>query len=76
MFQIPAGLLSLKFGGCRVFGYSVFVASLINLIMPMLTRQGVVNLIALRALQGLLLVSDAVKHYTGDTTHALNCTGL
>ena len=55
--QIPGGWLSTKFGGKRLFGMAIFLASLLALITPFVVRWNVYVFIALRVTQGLVLVS-------------------
>ena len=54
--QLPGGCLALKFGGTRIFGYAIFMASLLTLLTPVATRYSVYGLIAVRASEGLMLV--------------------
>ena len=54
--QIPGGYLALKLGGTRIFGYAIFLASMLTLLTPVATRYSVYGLIAVRAGEGLMLV--------------------
>ena len=55
--QLPGGILALKFGGTRIFGYAIFLASLFTLFTPVATRFSVYGLIGVRVCEGLVLVS-------------------
>lgn len=54
--QLPGGCLALKLGGTRIFGYAIFLASMLTLLTPVATRYSVYGLIAVRAGEGLMLV--------------------
>jgi len=55
--QIPGGYFALKFGGTRIFGIGVFLASALTILTPFATRYSVWALVVLRILEGLVLVS-------------------
>lgn len=55
--QLPGGCLALKLGGTRIFGYAIFLASMLTLLTPVATRYSVYGMIAVRAGEGLMLVS-------------------
>lgn len=55
MLQIPGGYLALKFGGTRIFGLALFVASILTLLTPLAARTSVYALIVLRVLEGIVL---------------------
>lgn len=57
ILQIPGGYFALKFGGTKIFGVAVFLASLLTLLTPVATRYSVWALVVLRILEGLVLVS-------------------
>lgn len=44
--QLPGGCLALKLGGTRIFGYAIFLASMLTLLTPVATRYSVYGLIA------------------------------
>lgn len=54
--ELPGGLLAQKFGGCRVLGFGVLLAGLLNLAFPLACRVHYVAAAFLRAIQGLALV--------------------
>ncbi|XP_048752020.2 sialin-like [Ostrea edulis] len=56
--QIPAGWLSDRFGGRRVFGIGMFIASICTLLFPVCARTSIVLVYVLRILLG---VSTAVS---------------
>lgn len=55
--QIPGGWLGQRFGGTRVFGICLGVASILTMLTPIAARTSVVALIILRIIEGLTLVS-------------------
>ena len=61
--QIPGGYLALKLGGTRIFGYAIFLASMLTLLTPVATRYSVYGLIAVRAGEGLMLVCHEYYFY-------------
>ncbi|EDO48724.1 predicted protein, partial [Nematostella vectensis] len=54
--QIPGAWLALKLGGTRIFGYAIFMASMLTLLTPIATRCSVYGMITVRAAEGLMLV--------------------
>ena len=54
VLQIPGGLIAERYGGKRVFLVSIFLASLISCLNPMIARMGSNYLVASRAIQGLV----------------------
>ena len=58
MLQIAGGWLSLKLGGTKIFGCGVFLASLLTIFTAPAARYSVYALIALRAGEGLFLVTN------------------
>lgn len=60
--QIPAGLLSFKFGGTFLVGFAVFGSSVLTLVTPFIVRQNVHAFIVLRILEGAFLVSIVRKN--------------
>ena len=55
VLQIPGGYLAYRFGGTKVFGFSLFVGSLMTLLTPVVARFSVAALIVLRVLEGVFL---------------------
>ncbi|XP_065071186.1 vesicular glutamate transporter 1-like [Rhopilema esculentum] len=55
VLQIPGGYLALKFGGTRIFGLALFMASVLTLLTPLAARTSVYALIVLRVLEGIVL---------------------
>ena len=55
--QIPGGYFALKFGGTKIFGLGVLMASILTLFTPLAARYSVWMLVALRVMEGLVLVS-------------------
>ncbi|EDO31704.1 predicted protein [Nematostella vectensis] len=55
VLQIPGAWLAMRIGGTRVFGYGVFVTSLLALLTPVATRYSVWGLVGVRIFQGLFL---------------------
>ncbi|XP_066916551.1 sialin-like [Clytia hemisphaerica] len=53
--QIPGGYFALKFGGTRIFGVGVLLASILTIFTPIATRYSVWALVVLRILEGLVL---------------------
>jgi len=61
--QIPGGWLANKLGGKRVFGYGIFLSSILCLITPLATTYGgVPALMVVRILQGLAEVYRTYLH--------------
>lgn len=65
--QIPGGYLALKLGGTRIFGYAIFLASMLTLLTPVATRYSVYGLIAVRAGEGLMLVCSSEYFFYCET---------
>jgi hypothetical protein len=62
--QIPGAWLALQYGGTRIFGYAIFMASMLTLLTPIATRSSVYGLMGVRAAEGLVLVrTNAVSYY-------------
>ena len=55
--QIPGGWLGQRFGGTRVFGICLGLASILTMLTPLAARTSVAALITLRVIEGLALVS-------------------
>lgn len=55
VLQIPGGYFALKFGGTKIFGFGVFMASILTCLTPMATRYSVWALVTLRVLEGIVL---------------------
>lgn len=53
--QIPAGLLTFKFGGTFLLGFAVFASSVLTLATPFIVLHNVYAFIVLRVLEGLFL---------------------
>ncbi|KAJ8316004.1 hypothetical protein KUTeg_006018 [Tegillarca granosa] len=53
--QIPSGILVTKFGGKRVFGWSMILASITTVITPIASRFHFICAVALRAMLGVCL---------------------
>ncbi|XP_031560803.1 vesicular glutamate transporter 1-like [Actinia tenebrosa] len=53
--QIPGGWLGQRFGGTRVFGICLGIASILTMLTPIAARTSVVALIILRVIEGLTL---------------------
>ncbi|XP_062591838.1 sialin-like [Saccostrea cucullata] len=51
--QVPGGWLSDRFGGRRVFGIGMFIASICTLVFPVCARNSVILVYVLRVLLGL-----------------------
>ena len=49
--------MSLKFGGVRVFGFALFITSLLSMLTEPAARISVEALVALRVAEGLAMVS-------------------
>ncbi|XP_069699864.1 sialin-like isoform X2 [Periplaneta americana] len=64
--ELPGGLLAQRFGGCRVLGFSVLLAGLVNLAFPLACKAHYGLAAILRAVQGLAL------GVTWPATHALS----
>lgn len=56
--QIPGAWLATRVGGHRLFGLAVLLASVLAVATPFLVRWHVYLFIALRVVQGIVLVSD------------------
>ena len=61
ILQIPGGYFALKFGGTKIFGLGVLMASILTLFTPIAARYSVWMLVVLRVLEGLVLVSVNYK---------------
>lgn len=57
VLQIPGGYFAMRYGGTKIFGGAIFIASLLTLLTPLATRYSVWGLVFLRVLEGLALVS-------------------
>lgn len=55
VLQIPAGYFAMRFGGTKIFGVAIFLASLFTLVTPFAARFNVWALVILRVLEGLVL---------------------
>lgn len=55
VLQVPGAWIAMKLGPTRIFGYGVFLASLMSLITPVATRYHVFGLAGVRIVQGLFL---------------------
>ncbi|XP_048585415.1 sialin isoform X2 [Nematostella vectensis] len=53
--QLPGGWLGQRFGGTRVFGICLGIASVLTMLTPLAARTSVVALITLRVIEGLTL---------------------
>lgn len=53
--ELPGGRLAELVGGHRVFGHSMFWASIITLVTPITAHMGYVPMVILRALLGFML---------------------
>ena len=58
--QIPGGWLGQRFGGTRVFGICLGIASILTMLTPIAARTSVAALITLRVIEGLALVSEQI----------------
>lgn len=58
--QIPGGWLGQRFGGTRVFGICLGIASILTMLTPIAARTSVAALITLRVVEGLVLVSPQI----------------
>lgn len=58
VMQIPGGWLGQRFGGTRVFGICLGIASVLTMLTPIAARTSVAALITLRVIEGLALVSS------------------
>lgn len=56
--QIPGGWLGQRFGGTRVFGICLGIASILTMLTPIAARTSVAALITLRVIEGLALVGS------------------
>ena len=57
ILQIPGGYFAMRFGGTKIFGGAVAIASVLTLFTPIATRYSVWALVVLRICEGLVLVS-------------------
>ncbi|KAJ8889674.1 hypothetical protein PR048_009175 [Dryococelus australis] len=57
--QVPGGWLAGRYGGCRLFGLAIGLASLLTLLTPLVARVDVRLLFVIRALEGLGAVSHS-----------------
>jgi len=55
ILQIPGGYIATRFGGTRIFGGAIFIASILTLLTPWAARHSVYALIALRIAEGTVL---------------------
>jgi len=55
VMQIPGGWLGQRFGGTRVFGICLGIASILTMLTPLAARTSVAALITLRVIEGLAL---------------------
>ena len=55
VLQVPGAWIAMKLGATRIFGYGVFLSSLMALITPVATRYHVFALAGVRVVQGLFL---------------------
>jgi len=58
MTELPGGLLAQRFGGCRVLGFGVLLAGLLNLVFPFICELHYAAAAVVRAIQGLALVCN------------------
>lgn len=58
MTELPGGLLAQRFGGCRVLGFGVLLAGLLNLAFPFICELHYGAAAVIRAIQGLALVCN------------------
>ena len=56
--ELPGGLLAQRFGGCRVLGFGVLLAGLLNLVFPLICELHYGAAAVVRAIQGLALVCN------------------
>lgn len=63
VLQIPGGYFAMKYGGTKIFGVAVFLASILTLLTPVATRYSVWALVVLRILEGLVLVSMMIAFF-------------
>jgi hypothetical protein len=56
--ELPGGLLAQRFGGCRVVGFGVLLAGVLNLIFPLACRVHYGAAAVVRIIQGLALVCN------------------
>lgn len=61
--QIPGGWLGQRFGGTRVFGICLGIASILTMLTPIAARTSVAALITLRVIEGLALVSEQITGF-------------
>ena len=59
--QIPGGYLATKFGGKRIFLIGIAATSVMTLLTPFLTHQGIGFLITTRVLEGLFEVLTIIR---------------
>ena len=62
VMQIPGGWLGQRFGGTRVFGICLGIASVLTMLTPLAARTSVAALITLRVIEGLTLVSFICRY--------------
>jgi len=55
ILQIPGGYFAMRFGGTKIFGGAVAIASVLTLFTPIATRYSVWALVVLRICEGLVL---------------------
>lgn len=60
--QIPGGWVATKFGGKRVFGWSMFVATVLTFLTPIAAQTSYIFIIVIRLLMGVVSVRRLV-HY-------------
>ena len=72
--QIPGGWLGQRFGGTRVFGICLGIASVLTMLTPLAARTSVAALITLRVIEGLALVCQQ-KTLSTILAKVINCDG-
>ncbi|KXJ22953.1 Vesicular glutamate transporter 3 [Exaiptasia diaphana] len=55
VFQIPGGVLAMRFGGAKLFGVGIGIASILTLLTPLAARLSPIAVILLRIGEGLSL---------------------
>ena len=73
--QIPGGWLGQRFGGTRVFGICLGIASVLTMLTPLAARTSVAALITLRVIEGLALVCQQ-KTLSTILAKAINSDGI
>ncbi|XP_031570159.1 vesicular glutamate transporter 1-like [Actinia tenebrosa] len=63
VFQIPAGMLALRYGGKPVFGFAILIASILTVVTPPIVRYNFKLFIVLRIFEGLALGLIAAAHH-------------